>query len=146
MAGPGKVIILAAAGRAFHNFTVYSRDTPAYDVVACTATQIPGIATRKYPASLAGKLYPDGIPIFPEEELPSLTKKFGAQTCVFSYSDVDYAYVGHRIALANSHGAEFLLLGAQETMLKAEVPVVAVCAVRTGSGKSQTSRRIAGIF
>src|SRR5438132_11162180 len=146
MAGPRKVIILGAAGRDFHNFNVYFRDNPAYDVVAFTATQIPGIATRKYPASLAGKLYPDGIPIFPEEELPSLIKKFGAQTCVFSYSDVDYGYVGHRIALANSHGAEFLLLGAQETMLKAKVPVVAVCAVRTGSGKSQTSRRVAGIL
>src|SRR5438445_363689 len=146
MAGPRKVIILGAAGRDFHNFNVYFRDNPAYEVVAFTATQIPGIATRKYPASLAGKLYPDGIPIFPEEELPSLIKKFDAQTCVFSYSDVDYAYVGHRIALANSHGAEFLLLGAQETMLKAKVPVVAVCAVRTGSGKSQTSRRVAGIL
>ena len=146
MAGPRKVIILGAAGRDFHNFNVYFRDNPAYEVVAFTATQIPGIATRKYPASLAGKLYPDGIPIFPEEELPSLIKKFNAQTCVFSYSDVDYAYVGHRIALANSYGAEFLLLGAQETMLKAKVPVVAVCAVRTGSGKSQTSRRIAGIL
>src|SRR5438445_6388902 len=146
MAGPRKVIILGAAGRDFHNFNVYFRDNPAYEVVAFTATQIPGIATRKYPASLAGKLYPDGIPIFPEEELPSLIKKFDAQTCVFSYSDVDYAYVGHRIALASSHGAEFLLLGAQETMLKAKVPVVAVCAVRTGSGKSQTSRRVAGIL
>src|SRR5438128_538245 len=114
MPAPRKVIILGAAGRDFHNFNVYFRDNPAYDVVAFTATQIPGIATRKYPASLAGKLYPDGIPIFPEEELPSLIKKFGAQTCVFSYSDVDYGYVGHRIALANSHGAEFLLLGAPE--------------------------------
>src|SRR6267143_4988050 len=117
MPEPRRVIILGAAGRDFHNFNVVFRDNPEYRVVAFTATQIPGIATRKYPASLAGKLYPDGIPIFPEEELPSLIQKFNAQTCVFSYSDVDYAYVGHRIALANSHGAEFLFLDAQETML-----------------------------
>ena len=146
MAEPRKVIILGAAGRDFHNFNVYFRDNPAYRVVAFTATQIPGIETRKYPASLAGKLYPDGIPIFPEDELPRLIETFDAQTCVFAYSDVDYSYIGHRIALANAHGAEFLLLGAVETMLKAQVPVIAVCAVRTGSGKSQTSRRVAGIL
>src|SRR2546422_380938 len=146
MAEPRRVIILGAAGRDFHNFNVYFRDNPAYHVVAFTATQIPGIETRKYPPSLAGKLYPEGIPIFPEEELPRLIERFGAQTCVFAYSDVDYSYIGHRIALANAHGAEFLLLGAEETMLKAKVPVIAVCAVRTGSGKSQTSRRIAGIL
>src|SRR2546422_644535 len=146
MAEPRRVIILGAAGRDFHNFNVYFRDNPAYHVVAFTATQIPGIETRKYPASLAGKQYPEGIPIFPEEELPRLIERFGAQTCVFAYSDVDYSYIGHRIALANAHGAEFLLLGAEETMLKAKVPVIAVCAVRTGSGKSQTSRRVAGIL
>src|SRR5439155_104919 len=105
-------------GRDFHNFNVYFRDNPAYRVVAFTATQIPGIETRKYPASLAGKLYPDGIPIFPEDELPRLIETFDAQTCVFAYSDVDYSYIGHRIALANAHGAEFLLLGAVETMLR----------------------------
>src|SRR6266568_5859390 len=136
MAGPRKVIILGAAGRDFHNFNVYFRDNPAYEVVAFTATQIPGIATRKYPASLAGGRYPDGVPIFPEEDLPKLIERFHAQALVFSYSDVDYAYVGHRIALANAHGADFILLGAQQTMLKAAVPVVAICAVRTGSGKS----------
>src|SRR3989440_2551408 len=146
MAEPRRVIILGAAGRDFHNFNVHFRDNPAYRVVAFTATQIPGIETRKYPASLAGNLYPEGIPIFPEEELPRLIERFGAQTCVFAYSDVDYSYIGHRIALANAHGAEFLLLGAEETMLKAKVPVIAVCAVRTGSGKSQTSRRVAGIL
>src|SRR5881628_3562984 len=146
MAEPRRVIILGAAGRDFHNFNVYFRDNPAYHVVAFTATQIPGIETRKYPVSLAGNLYPEGIPIFPEEELPRLIERFGAQTCVFAYSDVDYSYIGHRIALANAHGAEFLLLGAEETMLKAKVPVIAVCAVRTGSGKSQTSRRVAGIL
>src|SRR5436309_11497722 len=146
MAEPRRVIILGAAGRDFHNFNVYFRDNPAYHVVAFTATQIPGIETRKYPASLAGNLYPEGIPIFPEEELPRLIERFGAQTCVFAYSDVDYSYIGHRIALANAHGAEFLLLGVEETMLKAKVPVIAVCAVRSGSGKSQTSRRVVAIL
>jgi predicted GTPase len=146
MAEPRKVIILGAAGRDFHNFNVIFRDNPAFRVVAFTATQIPGIEGRKYPASLAGTLYPDGIPIFPEEDLPRLITKHGVQTCLFAYSDVDYGYLGHRIALSNAHGADFQLLGAQETMLKAKVPVVAICAVRTGSGKSQTTRRVAGIL
>jgi predicted GTPase len=146
MGDPRRVIILGAAGRDFHNFNVVFRSNPLFRVVAFTATQIPGIESRKYPASLAGPLYPDGIPIFPEEDLPTLIDRHKVQTCVFAYSDVDYAYLGHRIALANAHGADFLLLGAQETMLKAKVPVIAVCAVRTGSGKSQTSRRIAGIL
>jgi len=146
MAEPRRVIILGAAGRDFHNFNVVFRDNPAYRIVAFTATQIPGIEGRKYPASLAGPLYPDGIPIFPEDDLPSLIRTHGAQTCVFSYSDVEYGYIGHRIALANAHGADFLLLGAQETMLPVSVPSIAICAVRTGSGKSQTTRRIAGIL
>ncbi|HEX9341011.1 MAG TPA: cyclic 2,3-diphosphoglycerate synthase [Thermoplasmata archaeon] len=146
MAEPRRVIILGAAGRDFHNFNVYFRDNAAYEVVAFTATQIPGIETRRYPASLAGPRYPDGVPIFPEEDLPRLIERFHAQALVFSYSDVDYAYIGHRIALANAHGADFLLLGAQATMLKAAVPVVAICAVRTGSGKSQTTRRVASIL
>ena len=146
MAEPRRVIILGAAGRDFHNFNVYFRDNDAYRVVAFTATQIPGIETRKYPASLAGKLYPDGIPIFPEADLAELIEKFRAQVCVFAYSDVEYTYLGHRLALANAHGADFLLLSAQATMLTAKVPVVAICAVRTGSGKSQTSRRVAGIL
>src|SRR5947208_9133090 len=138
MAEPRKVIILGAAGRDFHNFNVYFRDNPAYRVVAFTATQIPGIETRKYPASLAGKLYPDGIPIFPEDELPRLIETFDAQTCVFAYSDVDYSYIGHRIALANAHGAEFLLLGPVETMRKAEEPGRGGCAVGAASDKTQT--------
>ena len=146
MAEPRRVIILGAAGRDFHNFNVVFRDNPAYRIVAFTATQIPGIEGRKYPASLAGPLYPDGIPIFPEDDLPSLIRTHGAQTCVFSYSDVEYGYIGHRIALANAHGADFLLLGAQETMLPVSVPSIAICAVRTGSGKSQTTRRVAGIL
>jgi len=143
---PRKVIILGAAGRDFHNFNVIFRNDPSFRVVAFTATQIPGIEGRKYPASLAGPLYPDGIPIFPEEDLPRLIAKHGIQTCLFAYSDVEYGYLGHRIALANAAGADFRLLGAQETMLKAKVPVVAICAVRTGSGKSQTTRRVAGIL
>src|SRR5438309_4665803 len=146
MGGPRRVIILGAAGRDFHNFNVVYRNDPASEVVAFTATQIPGIETRKYPASLAGPQYPDGIPIFPEDDLPKLIEKHAVQTCVFSYSDVDYSHIGHLIALANSHGADFLLLGAQPTMLKARVPVIAICAVRTGSGKSQTTRRVAGIL
>jgi len=143
---PRKVIILGAAGRDFHNFNVIFRNDPSFRVVAFTATQIPGIEGRKYPASLAGPLYPDGIPIFPEEDLPRLIAKHGIQTCLFAYSDVEYGYLGHRIALANAAGADFRLLGAQETMLKAKVPVVAICAVRTGSGKSQTTRRVASIL
>ena len=146
MPEPRKVIILGAAGRDFHNFNVIFRNDPSFRVVAFTATQIPGIEGRKYPASLAGPLYPDGIPIFPEEDLPRLIAKHGIQTCLFAYSDVEYGYLGHRIALANAAGADFRLLGAQETMLKAKVPVVAICAVRTGSGKSQTTRRVAGIL
>lgn len=146
MAEPRRVIILGAAGRDFHNFNVLYRDNPAYRVVAFTATQIPGIESRKYPASLAGSQYPDGIPIFPEEELPALIRQHNIQSCVFSYSDVDYAHIGHLVALANAHGADFVLLGAQGTMLKARVPVIAICAVRTGSGKSQTTRRVAGIL
>ncbi len=146
MPEPRKVIILGAAGRDFHNFNVVFRGDAAFRVVAFTATQIPGIEGRKYPASLAGPLYPDGIPIFPEEDLPRLIAKHGVQTCLFAYSDVDYGYIGHRITLANAAGADFLLLGAQETMLKSKVPVVAICAVRTGSGKSQTTRRVAAIL
>ena len=146
MAEPKKVIILGAAGRDFHNFNTYFRDNPEYRVVCFTATQIPGIAGRKYPAVLAGKLYPDGIPILPEDDLPTLIKKYGANLVVFAYSDVDYAYIGHRAAIANANGAAFMLINALSTMVKSKVPVVAICAVRTGSGKSQTSRRVAQIL
>ena len=146
MAEPRRVIILGAAGRDFHNFNVYFRDRPEYRVVCFTATQIPGIASRKYPPVLAGELYPDGIPIHPEDELPALIKTHGADLVVFSYSDVEYAYLGHRAAIANANGADFMLLGAENTMLTSKVPVVAICAVRTGSGKSQTTRRVAQIL
>src|SRR3989449_6114948 len=145
MGGPRRVIILGAAGRDFHNFNVVYRNDPASEVVAFTAAQRPAIAPDTRPASLAGPRYPDGIPIFPEDDLPKLIEKHAVQTCVFSYSDVDYSHIGHLIALANSHGADFLLLGAQPTMLKARVPVIAICAVRTRSGKSQTTPPVAGI-
>ncbi len=146
MANPRRIIILGAAGRDFHNFNVYFRDRPEYHVVCFTATQIPGIASRQYPPSLAGSRYPEGIPIFPEKELPDLIGRFEADLVVFAYSDVDYGHVGNLAAISNAHGADFLLLGAEPTMLKASVPVIAVCAVRTGSGKSQTSRRVAEIL
>jgi len=146
MAEPRRVIILGAAGRDFHNFNVYFRDHKEYQVVAFTATQIPGIESRRYPASLAGSLYPEGIPIHPEEDLPRLIREHKADLCVFSYSDVDYAYLGHRAAIANANGADFMLLGAERTMIASKVPIVAICAVRTGSGKSQTTRRVAHIL
>ena len=138
-----KVIIIGAAGRDFHNFNVYYRDNPAYDVVAFTAAQIPDIAGRKYPAPLAGTLYPDGIPIYAQEELEDIIKALDADECVFSYSDVLYTYVMGLGAKVNAAGADFTLLGHKNTMLKSTKPVIAVCAVRTGCGKSQTSRRIA---
>ena len=131
MAEPRRVIILGAAGRDFHNFNVAFRSNAAYRVVAFTATQIPGISSRKYPASLAGPLYPDGIPIFPEDDLPLLIRKHGAQTCVFSYSDVDYSYIGHRIALANAHGSDFLLLvSAMPAAILAKVEMEQGCTTR----------------
>ena len=141
-----RVIILGAAGRDFHNFNVVFRDDGAYEVVAFTAAQIPGIVGRKYPASLAGKLYPDGIPIFAEEDLPQLIYRFRADLCVFSYSDISYEDVMHRVALANAAGAHFMFLGTQDTMLESSVPVIAVTAVRTGAGKSQTTRKIAHLL
>src|SRR2546421_48010 len=146
MGGPRRVIILGAAGRDFHNFNVVYRNDPASEVVAFTATQIPGIESRKFPASLAGPLYPDGIPIFPEEDLPRLIVEHEIDEVVFAYSDVDYSYIMHRASLANALGADFVLLGTRDTMLKANVPVIAVTAVRTGSGKSQTTRRLAQIL
>jgi len=138
-----KVVIMGAAGRDFHNFNCVFRDNDEYEVVAFTATQIPWIAGRKYPASLAGKLYPDGIPIYDEEEIESLIRKFDVDEVVFAYSDVSHVYVMNRASIAIANGANFRLLGTKETWLKAKVPVVSVCAVRTGSGKSQTSRFIA---
>jgi predicted GTPase len=137
-----KVIIMGAAGRDFHNFNVFYRDNDEYEVVAFTATQIPNIEGRKYPAELAGSLYKKGIPIHAEEELPELIKKHEVHDVVFSYSDVSHQYVMDKSSLVMAQGANFKLLGTRETMLKSKVPVVAVVAVRTGAGKSQTSRRV----
>lgn len=140
-----RVIIMGAGGRDFHNFNVVFKDNPEYEVVAFTATQIPGIENRIYPPELAGKLYPNGIPIFSEEELPELIKKYQVKEVVFSYSDVSYNYIMQRASLVLSLGANFRLLGT-ETMLESQKPVIAVCAVRTGSGKSQTTRHVVKIL
>lgn len=137
-----KLIIMGAAGRDFHNFNLVFRDNEQYEVVAFTATQIPNIEGRKYPAELAGRLYPNGIPIYPESDLVQLIKDLGVQEVVFSYSDISFNYVMTRASRIISAGADFRLLGTGETMLRSRLPVVAVVAVRTGSGKSQTSRRV----
>jgi predicted GTPase len=136
------VIIMGAAGRDFHNFNVYFRNNIAYNVAAFTATQIPDIAGRKYPATLAGKYYPKGIPIYPEEQIIEVIKKYKADLIVFAYSDIPYAYVMGKSAIVNAAGADFMLLGPNSTMLVSKKPVIAVCAVRTGCGKSQVSRKI----
>jgi predicted GTPase len=137
-----RVVIMGAAGRDFHNFNTVFRGSRRHEVVAFTAAQIPNIDKRRYPAKLAGALYPEGIPILSEQELPRLIKRHKVQEVVFSYSDVSNQYVMERAAMVNACGARFVLLGADETMLVANVPVVAVVAVRTGSGKSQTSRKV----
>jgi predicted GTPase len=136
------ILIIGAAGRDFHNFNTCFRENEEYKVVAFTAAQIPDIDGRKYPAELAGKLYPDGIPIYAEEQLPQLIKDLKVQTCVFSYSDLPYHRVMQISAVVNAAGANFTLLGTGATMIKSTKPVIAVCAVRTGCGKSQTSRRV----
>lgn len=141
-----RVIIMGAAGRDFHNFNTYFRDNPAYEVVAFTATQIPDIEGRVYPPGLAGKQYPEGIPIYAEEELPELIKKYNVDQVVFAYSDVAHEYVMHKASLVNACGADFRLMGPDQTMIKSSRKVVAVTAVRTGSGKSQTTRYVAKLF
>jgi predicted GTPase len=138
-----KVIIMGAAGRDFHNFNTYFRDNPNFQVVAFTATQIPDIEGRKYPASLAGKLYPNGIPIYAEEDLDHLIRKHGVTKVYFSYSDVSHEYVMHKASQVQATGASYVLLGPQDTMVKSKKPLLSVCAVRTGCGKSQTSRKVA---
>ena len=138
-----KVIIMGAAGRDFHNFNVYFRDNNSYEVVAFTATQIPDIEDRKYPAALAGSLYPDGIPIHAEEELPSLIKEQNVDDVIFAYSDIFNEDVMHKSSIVMAAGASFMLLGPNDTMIKSKRPLVSVCAVRTGCGKSQTTRKIA---
>ena len=137
-----RVIIIGAAGRDFHNFNTYYRGNEDYKVVAFTATQIPDIEDRKYPTELAGDLYPEGIPIYAQEELPKLIKDLEVNDCVFSYSDVSYQHVMSVSAIVCSAGANFVLLGPGDTQIKSTKPVISVGAVRTGCGKSQTSRRI----
>ena len=144
--GKRKVIILGAAGRDFHDFNTYWRDNPAYEVVAFTATQIPDIEGRVYPPVLSGPQYPKGIPIYAEEELPKLIEDLGVDLCTIAYSDLPHEVVMHKSALVNACGADFVILGHRHTMLKSNKPVIAVCAVRTGCGKSQTSRAIAEIL
>jgi len=136
------VLIIGAAGRDFHNFNTYYRDNENYNVVAFTAAQIPDIDGRKYPTELAGSLYPDGIPIYAEDDLIKLIKELEVEDCVFSYSDVPYQYVMGMSAKVNTAGANFVLLGPEKTQVKSTKPVIAVGAIRTGCGKSQTSRRI----
>jgi predicted GTPase len=140
------IIIIGAAGRDFHNFNTFFRDNKSYNVIAFTAAQIPDIDDRKYPAELSGELYPNGIPIYLEEELPNLIKEHKVDDCVFSYSDVTYQKVMSVSAIVNAAGANFVLLGPRDTMLKSTKPVIAVGAVRTGCGKSQTSRRVIEIL
>jgi len=141
-----KVIIMGAAGRDFHNFNVVFRDNDAYQVMAFTATQIPDITDRKYPAALAGKLYPKGIPIHAEEEISDLIRKHGVKEVVFAYSDVPHTTVMNRASQVMAAGADFSLLGPEATMIRSRKPVLSVCAVRTGSGKSQTSRKAARLL
>lgn len=141
-----KVLIMGAAGRDFHNFNVVYRDNEDYEVVAFTAAQIPDIDGRMYPPSLSGHLYPNGILIHDESELVDLIKKHNVDEVVFSYSDVPYNVVMNKSAIVNAHGADFILLDAERTMIKSKVPIIAICAVRTGCGKSQTTRRVIEIL
>lgn len=141
-----RTIIMGAAGRDFHNFNVYFRDNTAYEVVAFTATQIPAIEGRLYPPELAGKLYPKGIPIFAEDDLEKLIRDYQVEQVIFAYSDVPHEYVMHKASLVLANGADFRLMGMRATQLKSSKPVVSVCAVRTGSGKSQTTRRVSKIL
>ncbi len=141
-----RVVIMGAAGRDFHNFNVCFRNNPQYRVEAFTAFQIPNISGRTYPPALAGEGYPEGIPIYPEADLADLIRRQGVQEVIFAYSDVSYADLMHKASLVNAAGADFRLMGAAGTMIRSEKPVVAVCAVRTGCGKSQTSRRVAELL
>ena len=141
-----KVVIMGAAGRDFHNFNVFFRDNEAYQVVAFTATQIPHIADRTYPASLAGRLYPQGIPILDEDDLEKIVKQQDVDVVVFAYSDVPHIDVMHKASRAIAAGSDFMLLGARSTWLTSRLPVISICATRTGSGKSQTTRRVCEIL
>ncbi|SDP51798.1 cyclic 2,3-diphosphoglycerate synthase [Desulforhopalus singaporensis] len=141
-----QTIIMGAAGRDFHNFNVYFRDNPDYRVVAFTATQIPGIEGRCYPPGLAGKLYPEGIPIIAETELVSVIRGHKVELAVLSYSDISYPELMHKASVVTAEQADFMLLSARRTMLKSTIPVISVCAVRTGCGKSPTTRKIYDIL
>lgn len=141
-----KVLIMGAAGRDFHNFNTFFRDNDAYEVVAFTATQIPNIDGRRYPPELAGKLYPAGIPIYPEAELTDLIKKHSIDQVIFAYSDVSHEYVMHKASIVLAAGADYRLMGPKYTQIKSTRPIVSICAVRTGAGKSQTTRRVTQIL
>ncbi|NLJ41526.1 MAG: GTPase [Clostridiales bacterium] len=140
------IIIIGAAGRDFHNFNTCYRNNESYEVVAFTAAQIPDIHGRKYPAELAGSLYPNGIPIHEQDRLPELIVEYKVDECVFSYSDISYEDVMGLSAIVNASGASFVLLGSKHTMIKSRKPVIAVCAARTGCGKSQTSRKVVDLL
>jgi len=137
---------MGAAGRDFHNFNVFFRNNQDYEVVAFTATQIPNIEGRKYPKELSGSLYPEGIPIYAETELVDLIKKNNIDQVVFAYSDVPHVYVMHKASLVLAAGADFRLMGIHTTQIKSNKPVISICAVRTGSGKSQTTRRVSKVL
>lgn len=141
-----KIIIMGAAGRDFHNFNTVYRDNPEAEVVCFTATQIPDIEGRTYPAKLAGKLYPNGIPIYAEEDLPQLIEKYDVDEVVFSYSDISHVDLMHKASMVLAKGADFKLLGFDTAALKSSKPVISVCAIRTGVGKSQTTRRVARLL
>jgi len=141
-----RVLIMGAAGRDFHNFNTFFKDNPEYEVVAFTATQIPNIHGRIYPSVLAGKMYPDGIEILPEEDLSKIIKEKDVDLVVFSYSDVEHKYVMEKGSQVLAAGANYMLLSPTKTQIKAKVPVISVCAVRTGCGKSQTSRKIVSLL
>ncbi len=141
-----KVIIMGAAGRDFHNFNIYFRDNPRYSVIAFTAAQIPAIENRCYPPELSGTLYPSGIPIYPEAQLAALIQQYKVDLIAFSYSDIPHLEVMHKASVAMAGGADFVLIGATYTMLRSQKPVVSVCAVRTGCGKSQTTRHLSRII
>ncbi len=141
-----RTLIMGAAGRDFHNFNVYFRDNKEYQVVAFTATQIPNIEGRRYPAALAGSLYPEGIPIYPESELVKLIKDLKVEQVIFAYSDVSHETIMHKASLVLATGADFRLMGQKSTQVKSTKPVVSICAVRTGAGKSQTTRRVSMIL
>ena len=141
-----RILIMGAAGRDFHNFNTLYREDDSVEIVAFTATQIPEIADRKYPAELAGKLYPDGIPIYAEEELEGLIINKDVEEVIFSYSDVSHQYVMEKAQIVNALGAHFTIVGAEPTMVKSTKPLISICATRTGCGKSQTTRRVAELL